>query len=153
MSMSKLSTQSKGKIAELKVETELIARGFQTYRPSNDIGVDILTLNDNLEPCFLQVKYSRYFPKFKCYWQNIYLKSFNRMLSDNTFCIFLLENNYLIVPYAFIQKRCKVQKRERYIFQFKVMNNKVLDTRNKVDFSEFLNNWDILKNKNEKSSL
>ena len=146
MSKSKLSPQNKGKIAELKVETELIERGFQTYRPSNDIGVDILTLNDDLEPCFLQVKYSKYYPRFKCYWQAISLKSFNRMLSDKTFCIFLLENNYLIVPYAFIQEHCIVQKRERYIFQFKTIGNKVLDTRSKVDFSEFLNNWDILKN-------
>lgn len=150
MNKSKLTTQNRGKIAELKVASELLSRGYEVYTPLSDVGIDLLVLKKNLVPCFIQVKYSKWFPRAKCYWQVLSTKSFNRVTSDRTFCIFLLEDKYLIVPYRFIQKHDKslyekTKKNERYVFKFKIINGKMIENRSKIDFSKFLNNWETLE--------
>ena len=147
MSKSEMSTQAKGRLAELQVQIQLVNRGFQVYTPLTDIGIDILVLDADLKPKFIQVKKSKYYPKPKVYWQQLFTRSFNRVLTEHTFCVFVLEDDCLIVPYNFIESKCQrcLRNGKRYLFYFRPVNGKLIERRSKVDFTQFLNNWELLQ--------
>lgn len=130
------------------------------YFPVRDVGIDLLGVNGK-KHVSIQVKESRYYPQ-QISWHVIFRKKFVRDKEKVDFYVFLtylpkigehkikFENKFIIVPTSDLErliKEKKVDKRGRYSFCFSFEGNKVVDKReNSVDYSEYLERWDLIDN-------
>lgn len=153
MPKRRTETGKRGKASELQVAAELLRRGYNTFLPFVDAGIDLVAkVNERFVS--IQVKKSRFYPNQGVYWQQIRKKPFDRNKGKDVFYVFVLrhetEINYLVVPSLWIEKHADEfyfdVKNQKWFFYFKLEDGRALEVRkSQLDMTPFLNRWDVLK--------
>ncbi len=142
-----------------------LGKDYEVFIPLNNelTGYDLLLVNNkNRKILKIQVKESRQYKEGQG-WFKIDKDKVNGLVAD--FYIFIIyrivnkngnekfEHPMLIVPSKVLREKSKGKKiskgknnREEYNYNFKIFNNSASEDRdNKVDYSEYINNFKILK--------
>jgi len=139
----------------------------EVYFPLHDVGIDLLVVKGK-KHVSIQVKESRYYTRrvwkgtLGHSWHSLHKKKFLRDKKKVDFYVFLtylpkfgehrmrkFENKFIIIPTSELSKRIKNKKagtRDIYFFFFNFEGKKVVEKRDTlIDYSEYLNRWDLVK--------